>query len=110
MLKFSYGEDEVLEKVKEYIGNPNYNQHYPKHNKNVMFDLFMEIGAFKDFARCSILKYVSRYDRKGSKLADLMKAIHYLVVLYALVEKEENVVIKNCYDSTGRRIPDSPND
>ena len=40
------------------------------------------VGDAAAFCRSNILKYASRYDKKGTTRLDIQKIIHYAVLLY----------------------------
>ena len=77
--KFKYNEDEILDSIKEYIGK-TYSKHYS--NKIQTLDLIDSVGDASAFCRSNILKYASRYDKKGTAKLDIQKIIHYAVLLY----------------------------
>ena len=51
-------------------------------------DLIDSCGDAAAFCRSNILKYASRYDKKGSAKMDLKKIIHYAVLLYHFTTKD----------------------
>ena len=77
--QFKYNEDEILDSIKEYIGK-TYSKHYS--NKIQTLDLIDSVGDASAFCRSNILKYASRYDKKGTPKLDIQKIIHYAVLLY----------------------------
>ena len=44
-------------------------------------DLIEACGDAEAFCRSNILKYASRYDKKGSARQDLLKVLHYGILL-----------------------------
>ena len=55
----------------------------PKPNSKIQtLDLIESVGDAEAFCRSNILKYASRYDKKGSAKMDIMKIIHYAILLY----------------------------
>ena len=80
MLK--YNEDIYLDEVKQYIEN-TYSQHYVNEKNNIHgIDFIESIGDSEGFCRGNAIKYLSRYGRKnGKNRLDLLKAIHYIVLL-----------------------------
>ena len=77
--EYKYNEDEILDSMKEYIGK-TYSKHYS--NKIQTLDLIDSVGDASAFCRSNILKYASRYDKKGTPKLDIQKIIHYAVLLY----------------------------
>ena len=78
---YKYDEDKILEEVKEYISG-TYRAHYNASNGIQTLDLIESCGDGAAFCRCNILKYASRYNKKGSARMDIKKIIHYAVLLY----------------------------
>ena len=80
-----YNEDALLEEVKSYIHN-TYRGHYSPGGVQTL-DLIDSVGDAEAFCRSNILKYASRYDRKGSARKDIIKIIHYAVLLLHFNDK-----------------------
>ena len=78
---YKYDEDKILEEVKEYISG-TYRAHYNASNGIQTLDLIESCGDGAAFCRGNILKYASRYNKKGSARMDIKKIIHYAVLLY----------------------------
>ena len=78
---YKYNEENILEKIKEYIGR-TYSSHYAYNDKVQTLDLIEAVGDASAFCRSNILKYASRYDKKGTTRLDIEKIIHYAVLLY----------------------------
>lgn len=78
---FKYDEDKILEEVKDYISG-TYRAHYNASNGIQTLDLIESCGDGAAFCRGNILKYASRYNKKGSARMDIKKIIHYAVLLY----------------------------
>ena len=77
--EYKYNEDKILDSIKEYIGK-TYSKNYS--NKIQTLDLIDSVGDASAFCRSNILKYASRYDKKGTPKLDIQKIIHYAVLLY----------------------------
>ena len=77
-----YREDEILNEVKEYIER-TYSQHYSTTKDGFQVqDMLRQIGIDKDFCQANAIKYLCRYGKKyGKTRKDLLKAIHYVVLL-----------------------------
>ena len=80
-----YNEDELLKEVSEYISN-TYKGHYSAGNVQTL-DLIDAGGDAEAFCRSNVLKYASRYDRKGSARKDIIKIIHYGMLLLHFNDK-----------------------
>ena len=74
-----YNENEILKEVSDYISG-TYRGHYSSNNVQTL-DLIDSVGDAEAFCRSNILKYASRYDRKGTARKDIIKIIHYAVLL-----------------------------
>jgi hypothetical protein len=74
-----YNENEILKEVSDYISQ-TYRGHYSVGNVQTL-DLIDSVGDAEAFCRSNILKYASRYDKKGTARKDILKIIHYAVLL-----------------------------
>ena len=76
-----YSEEETLRELKEYILS-TYKAHYSAGDDAIQtLDLIEACGDGEAFCRSNILKYASRYDKKCSARTDIMKVLHYAVLL-----------------------------
>ena len=82
-----YNEDEILKEISEYISN-TYKGHYSVGNVQTL-DLIDSVGDAEAFCRSNVLKYASRYDRKGTARRDILKIIHYGMLLLHFSDKRE---------------------
>ena len=82
-----YNEDDYLKEISEYIAN-TYRGHYSVGNVQTL-DLIDSVGDAEAFCRSNVLKYASRYDRKGSARKDIIKIIHYGILLLNFSDKRE---------------------
>ena len=80
-----YNEDQTLDLAKEYIKG-TYSQHYANGNFQTL-DLIESIGDAEAFCRSNAIKYLSRYDKKGRPQDDILKAVHYCVLLHYFSSK-----------------------
>tara|TARA_B100001094_G_scaffold318632_1_gene362450 strand:+ start:611 stop:1234 length:624 start_codon:yes stop_codon:yes gene_type:complete len=80
---WKYEEDLTMKEVREYLSS-TYNAHYTsKDSKTQTLDLIESIGDAEPFCRSNAIKYLSRFGKKGGKSKqDILKAIHYCVLLY----------------------------
>ena len=81
--RWKYREDEILKEIQDYLGG-TYNAHYTsKESKTQTLDLIESIGDAEAFCRSNAIKYLSRFGKKnGKSRLDILKAIHYCVLLY----------------------------
>ena len=77
-----YEEDKGIADLKSYVAS-TYQGHYTNENSDVQtLDLIHSVGDAESFCRSNALKYLSRYDKKGSAKNDILKAMHYCLLLY----------------------------
>tara|TARA_B000000557_G_scaffold229447_1_gene201613 strand:- start:2021 stop:2335 length:315 start_codon:yes stop_codon:yes gene_type:complete len=82
-----YSEKEILQEISDYITN-TYRGHYSVGNVQTL-DLIDSVGDAEAFCRSNVLKYASRYDRKGSARNDIIKIIHYGMLLLHFNDKRD---------------------
>lgn len=86
-MSFKYDEERILQEVKDYVSG-TYSQHYSSGNDKIQtLDLIESVGDAEAFCRCNILKYASRYDKKGTARRDIIKIIHYAMLLLHFSDK-----------------------
>jgi hypothetical protein len=86
-MNFKYNEDAIINELRDYIVN-TYKQHYSAGDDKIQtLDLIEACGDGERFCRSNILKYASRYDKKGSARMDIMKVLHYAVLLMHFNDK-----------------------
>ena len=77
-----YQEDKGIADLKSYVAS-TYQGHYTNKNSDVQtLDLVHSVGDAESFCRSNAIKYLSRYDKKGSAKNDILKAMHYCLLLY----------------------------
>ena len=77
-----YKEDESIKALQDYIST-TYGGHYTSDNNDVQtLDLIESVGDAESFCRSNAIKYLSRYDKKGQAKRDILKALHYSLLLY----------------------------
>ena len=84
---FKYEEDKLLKEIYKYI-EKTYEGHYSNGQVQTL-DIIESVGDAEAFCRSNILKYASRYDRKGSARQDLLKVLHYGVLLMHFHTRDE---------------------
>ena len=86
-MQWKYNEEDILNELREYISK-TYQQHYSAGDDRIQtLDLIEACGDGEAFCRSNILKYASRYDKKGSARMDIMKVLHYAVLLMNFNDK-----------------------
>jgi len=85
-----YNEDKILREVLDYVKS-TYGEHYSTGDDGFQVqDLFKTLNIGKDFCHANAIKYLCRYGKKnGYNRADLLKAVHYVILL--LNYDQENV-------------------
>ena len=79
---WKYSEDIILNELRDYLSG-TYRAHYANDNKTQTLDLIDSIGDSEAFCRSNAIKYLSRFGKKdGKSKLDILKAIHYCVLLY----------------------------
>ena len=77
-----YEEDKGIKDLKDYVAS-TYSGHYTSKNNNVQtLDLIQSVGDAESFCRSNAIKYLSRYDKRGQAKRDILKAMHYCLLLY----------------------------
>ena len=77
-----YKEDESIKALQDYIST-TYGGHYTSDTNDVQtLDLIESVGDAESFCRSNAIKYLSRYDKKGQAKRDILKALHYSLLLY----------------------------
>ena len=85
--RFKYSESRIVKELADYIAT-TYNQHYSAGDDKIQtLDLIDACGDGEAFCRSNILKYASRYDKKGTARRDIMKILHYAVLLMHFNDK-----------------------
>ena len=77
-----YQEDVGIKDLRDYISS-TYTGHYTSDQNNTQtLDLIQSVGDAESFCRSNAIKYLARYDRKGQAKRDILKAMHYCLLLY----------------------------
>jgi len=80
---WKYNEDVVLKEIRDYLSG-TYRSHYASaESKTQTLDLIESVGDAEPFCRSNAIKYLSRFGKKnGKSKQDILKAIHYCILLY----------------------------
>ena len=83
-----YNEDKILKEVLDYVKG-TYLKHYSTIKEGFQVqDLLRHLNIDKDFSLSNAIKYLCRYGKKnGKNRMDLLKAIHYIILL---INSEDN--------------------
>ena len=93
-----YNEKKLLKEIDEYISQ-TYRGHYSIGNVQTL-DLIDSVGDAEAFCRSNVLKYASRYDRKGTARKDIIKIIHYGLLLLHFNDKRQTADRANAGNPT----------
>lgn len=86
-MTLKYNEEKLLDELRNYIIG-TYGQHYSAGNDSIQtLDLIEACGDAEAFCRSNILKYASRYDKKGTARRDIIKILHYGLLLLHFSDK-----------------------
>jgi hypothetical protein len=88
---WKYEEDKTLKEVEQYLSS-TYHSHYTSEtSKTQTLDLIESIGDAEAFTRSNAIKYLSRFGKKnGKSKQDILKAIHYCILLYHFAGLHKN--------------------
>ena len=90
-LDYKYGEDQALKKIQEYV-NSTYGQHYVGNGDIQTVDFWESLGSLETTCRDTAIKYLARYGKKGGRNEkDLLKAVHYIILMMYAAPKENEV-------------------
>ncbi len=89
-----YNEREIIKHLEEYIES-TYSQHYTKGDFQIQ-DVFENIGIAEEFCRGAAIKYLIRFGKKNGKNSkDLLKCLHYLILMFHYCEFDKPLVEEN---------------
>ena len=88
---WKYEEDLTMKEVRDYLSG-TYKSHYTSQDsKTQTLDLIESIGDAEPFCRSNAIKYLSRFGKKnGKSKGDILKAIHYCILLYHFAGLHQN--------------------
>jgi hypothetical protein len=90
VFEYKYREDEILADVIEYLDS-TYDQHYVGNGEIQTVDFWESLGSLDTTARDTAIKYLARYGKKnGKNRKDLLKTIHYTILMLYIHDKENN--------------------
>jgi hypothetical protein len=88
MPDYKYNEDKYVSDIKRYLDG-TYGEHYVAKDIQVV-DIWHSLGSLESTARDTAIKYLCRYGKKdGKNKKDLLKAIHYIILMMYADEEEE---------------------
>ena len=109
-LECKYNEEAILKEIAEYVLS-TYQGHYVGKGQIQTFDVWDTLGISEEVCVGTAIKYLMRFGKKeGKNKKDLLKAIHYIILLmhYSGVMNETHIGKEQQVKSdrsTGRRQP-----
>jgi hypothetical protein len=80
---WKYKEDKTLKEIEQYLSSTYHSHYTSEQSKTQTLDLIESIGDAEPFCRSNAIKYLSRFGKKnGKSKQDILKAIHYCILLY----------------------------
>lgn len=80
---WKYEEDKTLKEIEQYLSSTYHSHYTSEQSKTQTLDLIESIGDAEAFTRSNAIKYLSRFGKKnGKSKMDILKAIHYCILLY----------------------------
>ena len=87
-INWKYNEPKILLEISKYLEG-TYDQHYAGNKDIQTVDFWHSLGSLDTTARDNAIKYLARYGKKGGKnRKDLIKAIHYIILMMWDQEQE----------------------
>lgn len=89
-IEWKYNEGNILNELKTYLRS-TYSQHYVDKNSSSEQTLDkIKYSRREGFFAGNVVKYIDRYDSKGTPRQDLFKVLHYTILLINHLELIEN--------------------
>ena len=86
-----YDETEILKEIEDYI-HSTYGEHYVGRDEFQIQDLLHSIDVAVPFCQGNAMKYLARFGKKkGRNRLDLLKAVHYTILLMHFSRDDEYV-------------------
>lgn len=88
-ITYKYNEMTNVNKLVNYI-NSTYGQHYVGNGDIQTVDFWESLGSLETTSRDTAIKYLARYGKKGGRNEkDLLKALHYIILMMYAVDNEK---------------------
>ena len=88
-IEYRYNEEALIKELSSYVDS-TYLQHYSL-NSFQATEFIIDSGHGEGFCVGNILKYAQRYGKKGGRnRADLLKVLHYALMMVHVHDKEVN--------------------
>jgi hypothetical protein len=87
-------EDSIVQEFREYLKG-TYGEHYSTDDGIQAVDIWESLGSLETTSRDNAIKYLIRFGKKGGKSRlDLLKAMHYIVLMIYTLDKEKKPEFK----------------
>lgn len=97
-IDYKYNEDKAIRAIQDYIDS-TYGQHYVGDGDVQTVDFWRSLGSLESTSRDTAIKYLARYGKKGGKnRKDLLKSMHYIILMMYALDLEENQQPKKTLD------------
>jgi hypothetical protein len=88
VVEYKYNEKQIIQDIIEHIDS-TYTKHYGSGSIQTT-EFTIDAGHGEGFCIGNIIKYAQRYGKKnGYNKEDILKIIHYAIILYYIHENEE---------------------
>ncbi|AOV62086.1 hypothetical protein BOW86_gp162 [Synechococcus phage S-CAM7] len=100
---WKYSEGKILREIEAYLSG-TYKGHYVADDSKIQtLDLIDSIGDSEAFCRSNAIKYLSRFGKKnGKNRQDILKVIHYAILLYHFANLPFSEDAVETHSPTGR--------
>jgi len=89
-IDYKYNEDKAIRAIQDYVDS-TYGQHYVGDGDVQTVDFWRSLGSLESTSRDTAIKYLARYGKKGGKnRKDLLKSMHYIILMMYALDLEEN--------------------
>ena len=89
-IDYKYAEDKVLDEIADYI-NSTYDEHYVGNNGVQTIDVWDSLNIADKMCQGTSIKYLMRFGKKdGYNRKDLLKTIHYAILLMYFADQQED--------------------
>lgn len=107
MPSYKYNEDQYMTDVIKYLAG-TYGEHYVAKDIQVI-DIWESLDSLETTARDTAIKYLCRYGKKaGKNKKDLLKAIHYILLMMYATDKNAQTVSTDTKGTTQINISEHP--
>lgn len=97
-IDYKYNEDKAIQAIRDYVDS-TYGQHYVGDGDVQTVDFWRSLGSLESTSRDTAIKYLARYGKKGGKnRKDLLKSMHYIILMMYALDLEENQRPKKTLD------------